>query len=418
MVTPPVALGHAASYFEYARTLATLVEDVVRARPAQVDAAKLSARLTEAVSQVDAGVRHLDTLPEEYMSLRMKAAIARHALNSAVDGPFDLGVISPLTHIHSTAVTTRVAAEVGSRRQATERLASMLHGKEMVRGDELLEIAALIGHELPESVRVAAGKEVDAMHLELDGVTRSVRYVDDEMLSALRDGDVPIDHADVVRQLRSIAHADDETIEREVDHLVWMFHKAPEDLRITDVDIADSVPAPRQRLFEAIMRSRPGPNVDIHTSLARKLGIFDDAYADRQLAQVAATPSAQRDDEITKTIAAVRPDAQLDGDAVKTIECWVHTAGPEEYSLNPIRHQLTVLDAELAAHGDDPIAREAREGIAHNIARIDAAYVVRDGEPEGYSNFPDFGELSEVLADVKLLRAMSQPNAPQRQVSW
>jgi hypothetical protein len=145
---------------------------------------------------------------------------------------------------------------------------------------------------------------------------------------------------------------------------------------------------------------------------------LDEASARGHLARIAAADSPSRYEKLQWLYATrSHPKLLLNDDALLTLELHIGFYPQVQTSLKATRAQLEVVrdEARVFASEDTRISQVAADVVANaerNIQRIDGK------GSGGYENFPDYGELGQLISDMKLLRSLAAPDKPKRSVTW
>jgi hypothetical protein len=127
-----------------------------------------------------------------------------------------------------------------------------------------------------------------------------------------------------------------------------------------------------------------------------------------------------------KAASQIDPELTLDS-PLRTLDLHVRLGANEGLVLPAIRHQLERVrtsTSSLSGLADDATQRDLADRIialaTRNVDRIDRRLVETSDGQTGYLNFPDYGEIAELIADSRLLSALrgeARAQAP-GSVSW
>jgi hypothetical protein len=321
--------------------------------------------------------------------------------------------------VHDASAIAHVAATYTTRRAATERLAQLLAVDDYPLGDDLREVSALIGEEVPEAIRVATPETQWARSFRDDALYGTVRDSNRASIDILRSKPLPVTRDDAVELARRIVNAPTDQFHGDVEYLNWLVRRAPSDILVDPETLAKLAPPARRPVIASLLLTGNwDKKMRERIVAALERGIIDEQTATREFRRIVKRESlSEVDHALLESISIMYPGVRA-GDSLATLEHWVRLKGSDGIALPPIRQQLQALAVELEGMPADAIAAAASERIARNIARIDKTYQAGPDEPKGYANFPDFAEVSEALADVKLLRSLRAPQMHEGKLSW
>jgi hypothetical protein len=371
---------------------------------------------------LDDARRALALISKDDAGLLQNAQRAVAFLDRPVLGPGQHGLIE--NAVSQADVALKVAARGLDAAGVRARLSDILAESSEPGSDQIREVIALV-HDLPEGVRFRPS----GLHAQ------NRRFFE----SIASEGWAPDDGNNGID--RDLAAFDIKVLQQRLSHASraavanWMreiMSKHPSQVSLDDLRsmkmltsrVTEKVSVPIEEIDVPTARvwsryskwahhnSRPG-TLDSH----RLVG-FQTLSA---IGDVDSATAALRslDNEIARSaVALVYPDVRLDGDAVATLEHWMNVGGGKYWSLEAMRSNLYelaatahtfVTDRQPATYG---LAQEVTRMVHRNIERIDGK------RRDGYMKFPDYGELGDLIANVRLLRALHAPPESAASVSW
>jgi hypothetical protein len=125
-------------------------------------------------------------------------------------------------------------------------------------------------------------------------------------------------------------------------------------------------------------------------------------------------------------LAFYAPHAPIGGSTANTLRAHIAMAGGNSQINEALRVQLARARDEAITLSrklpDDPFVSDLQQSIAtlveRNIARLDGRHRPTGDEPNGYLNFPDYGEISQLASELDMLHGLAPVRPEGASVSW
>jgi hypothetical protein len=147
--------------------------------------------------------------------------------------------------------------------------------------------------------------------------------------------------------------------------------------------------------------------------------IPDEATASARLTEIVRLSQSRTDQYLARLILHKYPAASIANDPLATLEYLISVGGQARKSLPAIeRHLNTIWTEHLAlSRSADPTVADLAKSVVR-LAEINTSRIRNVGPSDGYENFPDYGELGELITAAKMLSALTDTAGSGSKVSW